>query len=80
MKQELLPEEFIQQAQSGVIIDVRTPAEYAQGHIVGALNLPLFSDEERVVVGTLYVKQGKDIAVEKGLGFEIGRASCRERV
>ena len=69
MKQELLPEEFIQQAQSGVIIDVRTPAEYAQGHIVGALNLPLFSDEERVVVGTLYVKQGKDIAVEKGLGF-----------
>ena len=32
---------------AGPILDVRAPAEYAQGHIPGALSLPLFTDEER---------------------------------
>jgi len=36
------------------IIDVRTPAEFAEDHIPGAINCPVFSDEERIVVGTLY--------------------------
>ncbi len=36
----------------GPILDVRSPAEFAQGHIPGALNLPLFSDAERAAVGT----------------------------
>jgi tRNA 2-selenouridine synthase len=36
------------------IIDVRTPLEYAEDHIPGALNAPVLSNEERVVVGTMY--------------------------
>jgi len=36
------------------IIDVRTPAEFADDHIPGAINCPVFTDEERVIVGTLY--------------------------
>lgn len=36
------------------IIDVRTPAEFADDHIPGAVNYPVLSDEERVRVGTLY--------------------------
>lgn len=36
------------------IIDVRTPLEYADDHIPGALNAPVFSNEERARVGTLY--------------------------
>ena len=36
------------------IIDVRTPSEYAEDHLPGAINCPVFSDEERVIVGTLY--------------------------
>lgn len=36
------------------IIDVRTPAEYAEDHIPGAINCPVLSNEERVRVGTLY--------------------------
>lgn len=36
------------------IIDVRTPAEFAEDHIPGAINCPVLSDEERVTVGTLY--------------------------
>jgi tRNA 2-selenouridine synthase len=35
-------------------IDVRTPAEFAEDHLPGALNLPVLSNEERVQVGTLY--------------------------
>ena len=49
------------------IIDVRSPAEYEQGHITGAINIPLFSNEERAVVGTLYKKAGKEAAIFKGL-------------
>jgi len=36
------------------IIDVRTPAEFAEDHIPGAINLPVLSNEERIIVGTLY--------------------------
>ncbi|HEY0665620.1 MAG TPA: tRNA 2-selenouridine(34) synthase MnmH [Gallionella sp.] len=36
------------------IIDVRTPAEFAEDHIPGAINCPVLSNEERVTVGTLY--------------------------
>ena len=36
------------------IIDVRTPAEFSEDHIPGAINCPVLSDEERITVGTLY--------------------------
>lgn len=36
------------------IIDVRTPDEFADDHIPGAINCPVFSNEERITVGTLY--------------------------
>ncbi|SMH40276.1 tRNA 2-selenouridine(34) synthase MnmH [Maritimibacter sp. HL-12] len=38
------------------IIDVRSPAEYAEDHVPGALSLPVLSDEERARVGTIYVQ------------------------
>lgn len=43
-----------QVAEFDAIIDVRTPAEFAEDHIPGAINCPVFSDEERIIVGTLY--------------------------
>jgi tRNA 2-selenouridine synthase len=36
------------------IVDVRTPLEFAEDHIPGAINAPVLSNEERVIVGTLY--------------------------
>jgi tRNA 2-selenouridine synthase len=51
------------------VIDVRAPSEYEQGHIPGALNIPLFSDEERKVVGTAYKQINKESAMYKGLDF-----------
>ncbi|HXD77079.1 MAG TPA: tRNA 2-selenouridine(34) synthase MnmH [Puia sp.] len=49
--------------------DVRSPAEFAHGHIPGAVSLPLFSDEERARVGTTYKQQGREAAIL--LGFEL---------
>jgi tRNA 2-selenouridine synthase len=52
---------------AGILVDVRTPSEFLQGHIPGARNLPLFSDGERAVVGTLYKQSGRQAAVRHGL-------------
>ena len=49
------------------LIDVRSPAEFIKGHIPGAINLPLFENEERAKVGTLYKQSGKLNAILKGL-------------
>lgn len=38
------------------VIDVRSPAEYAEDHIPGAINLPVLNNEERAEVGTIYVQ------------------------
>lgn len=53
----------------GVILDVRSPGEFLQGHIPGAINLPLFSDEERAEVGTCYKQEGQQAAFTLGMGF-----------
>lgn len=39
------------------IIDVRSPAEFAEDHVLGAINLPVLSNEERAVVGTMYTQE-----------------------
>lgn len=49
------------------LIDVRSPGEYEKGHIPGAISIPLFSDEERAHVGTLYTKVSAARAMEAGL-------------
>ena len=51
------------------MVDVRTPAEFEHGHIPGAFNLPLFSNEERVQVGTTYKQVGREEAIL--LGFDL---------
>jgi len=51
----------------GILLDVRSPAEYDHAHIPGAISFPLFSNEERAQVGTCYKQRGRDLAVELGL-------------
>jgi tRNA 2-selenouridine synthase len=59
-------EEFLHSA-SGPIFDVRSPCEFTCGHIPGSINLPLFTDEERSIVGITYKQKGHNTAVEVGL-------------
>jgi len=61
--------DWIDQRDTLPLVDVRTPAEYAQGHIPGAYNVPLFSNEERVLVGTTYKQQSREDAIL--LGFDL---------
>ena len=62
-------DEFWGMAHPPVLADVRTPAEFEHGHIPGAVNLPIFSNEERVKVGTTYKQVGREEAIL--LGFDL---------
>jgi tRNA 2-selenouridine synthase len=67
MPRILNPDDFLSFSNHWPIIDVRSPGEFATGHITGAFNLPLFTDEERAIIGTLYARQGKEPAVKQGM-------------
>ena len=61
--------DFFKRNDDNILLDVRSPGEYAEGHIPGAVSFPLFTNEERAEVGTLYKKKGHDFAFLKGLEF-----------
>lgn len=48
------------------IVDVRSPSEFAQDHLPGAINLPVLDDAERAEVGEEYVQRSKFLARRKG--------------
>ncbi len=59
--------EFLTQSEQLPVLDVRSPKEYQAGHIPKAYSLPLFSNEERAQVGTLYKQTGRHEAFLQGL-------------
>jgi len=61
--------DFLRKSSFLPILDVRTPDEYNRGRIPGSINLPLFSNEERKILGILYKQKGRDPAILKGLEF-----------
>jgi tRNA 2-selenouridine synthase len=62
-------DDFLRLKEPVVLADVRTPAEFTHGHIPRAVNLPLFSNQERVLVGTTYKQVGREEAIM--LGFDL---------
>lgn len=60
---------FLKLAEQYPVIDVRSPGEFNHAQIPGAFSLPLFSDEERKVVGTAYKQQSREQAIKIGLDF-----------
>lgn len=66
-------EEFLLESNGKPVLDVRSPKEYDKAHIPGAVSLPLFDDEERAAIGTLYKQEGREKAVRAGLDFFSGR-------
>ena len=67
MNKQLETDAFLSLSENNAVIDVRSPNEYLKGHIPYAISLPLFSNEERAEVGTLYKSQGRQAAIKKGL-------------
>lgn len=66
MLKEITVEQFLN-IEKGIAVDVRSPIEFSEGAIPGAYNLPLFSDEERAEIGTIYKHQGQDAAKWKAM-------------
>jgi tRNA 2-selenouridine synthase len=60
-------ERFLERSATFPVVDVRSPSEFHQGHIPGAVNIPLFDDDERARVGTIYRQVNKEAAVYTGL-------------
>ncbi|MEH7181160.1 tRNA 2-selenouridine(34) synthase MnmH [Neobacillus vireti] len=52
-----------------IIIDIRSPIEFKDGAIPGAINIPLFTDEEREVIGTIYKHEGQAAAKWRAMEF-----------
>ena len=67
MYKEISIQQYLEKAQKVQIIDVRSPKEFKHAHIPGAINMPLFDDAERAIVGTAYKQEGREIAILKGL-------------
>jgi tRNA 2-selenouridine synthase len=61
--------EFLQLAPTQLVLDVRSPGEYAHAHLPGAHSLPLFTDTERAITGTAYKQQSRETAIKIGLDF-----------
>ena len=49
------------------LVDVRSPSEFEEHSIPGSINIPLFTDEERAEVGTLYKQVSVEAAKKRGL-------------
>lgn len=56
-------------ARFSAIIDVRSPGEFAEDHVPGAINLPVLSDAERAEVGTQYVQESRFNARKVGAAY-----------
>jgi len=67
--QKITIEQFLELSSQYPVLDVRSPGEYTHAHIPGAHSLPLFTDEERKVVGTAYKQQSRQAAIKIGLDY-----------
>jgi len=67
--EKLSIDHFLELGKKFPVLDVRSPGEYNHAHIPGAYNLPLFTDEERKIVGTTYKQQSREVAIKIGLDY-----------
>ena len=67
MAEKISVKEFFRLSKEIPVIDVRSPKEFDLGHIPNAHNIPIFSNEERAIVGTKYKQEGREPAILVGL-------------
>ena len=59
--------EDLYKLKSYILIDARSPKEFLDSPIPGAVNIPALLDDERVEVGTAYVRESTERAKEIGI-------------
>ena len=67
--QKISIENLLELSRQYPVLDVRSPGEYVHAKIPGAYGLPLFTDEERKIIGTAYKKESREKAIKLGLDF-----------
>ncbi len=67
--QKITIQQFLQLSTQHPVLDVRSPGEYTHAHIPNAINVPLFTNDERKIVGTAYKQQSREVAIKLGLDF-----------
>ena len=60
----------------GTIVDVRSPSEFAEDHLPGAINLPVLTDDERARVGRIYVQESPFLARKIGAALVARNAAA----
>jgi len=73
MIQKVKIEAFLALAEQYPVLDVRSPGEYGHAAMPGAFSFPLFTDEERKVVGTAYKQVSREDAIKIGLDYFGGK-------
>lgn len=53
--------------ENAILLDARTPKEYAEDHLLGAISVPLLSDQERHEIGIIYKQYSREKAIERGM-------------
>ncbi len=69
MKALLSVDDFLENIDKYFLVDVRSPAEYTEASIPGAVNIPLLNNQERELVGTAYWQEGIEQAKMAGLSL-----------
>ncbi|MCG8582924.1 MAG: tRNA 2-selenouridine(34) synthase MnmH [Bacteroidales bacterium] len=69
MPQDISITNYLQSYTHLPLIDVRSPGEYEKGHIPNAVNIPLFTNDERAHVGTVYKQESQEAAVQLGYKY-----------
>lgn len=73
MVKEIDIKQFFELKKTIPVVDVRSPGEFLKGHIPGTVNIPLFSDEERAHIGTVYRQHSSEKAVKLGESYAESR-------
>ncbi len=64
---------------SHLVVDVRSPLEYHEDHLPGAVNVPILTNEERAEIGTIHKLEGPQRARMRGLELTCGRFGAMVR-
>jgi len=67
MSQDITVEEWLDEKEKYVTMDVRSPLEFYESSIPQSINIPIFSNEERAEIGTLYKQVGANAAKWKAM-------------
>jgi tRNA 2-selenouridine synthase len=61
--------EKVETMENVLLLDARTPKEYEEDHILGAINIPILTDKERHEIGLIFKQISREKAIEKGMKY-----------